>query len=225
MKFYLSLNQLMEGLETLGQSVQFLSSRALRISPRDARANRDLLDQCSAKLGEVSELLDKKIRVSKIALRNSGILYDLLDVFYRRTLHLAASSASLGADEKESIQCVWPLLSQAQKHYHQLAKTLFAATDLPVTLKLDAAAEYQNRSFPVILQDDSAFQREALKLLDRAVELFGEEADMAGTLEQTRKEMLETRRWMNRTFAVAKSEKLMENMVSDMAYHVANSPN
>ncbi len=58
MNFYFSLFELMETVDHLEKDIQHLASRALRISPRDARANRELLEQCEMKIRETRLLLN-----------------------------------------------------------------------------------------------------------------------------------------------------------------------
>ena len=78
MNFYFSLFQLIETVESLGRNVQHLASRALRISPRDARANRELLEKCELKLNEVRVLLNNKTHIRKIVLRKASYLFQYL---------------------------------------------------------------------------------------------------------------------------------------------------
>ena len=61
----------------MGRNVQHLAGRALRISPRDARANRELLEQCDIKISEVKVLLNNKTHISKITLRKAAILFQI----------------------------------------------------------------------------------------------------------------------------------------------------
>ena len=95
MNFYFSLFQLIETVESLGRNVQHLASRALRISPRDARANRELLEQCEMKINEVKVLLNNKTHISKITLRKAALLFQVLDLFYRRLLVLSSATATV----------------------------------------------------------------------------------------------------------------------------------
>jgi hypothetical protein len=194
MNFYFSLYQLIETVERLEQDVQHLAGRALRISPRDARANRELLEQCDSKLREVKVLLNNKTHISKITLRKAAILFQILEISYRRVVHLAGATGSVGHDDEDSIKAVWQLLSLAQKHYHSLVKTLFELTGIPVTLTLTAADAVPTHDFSTILQKESSYQQETLKLLERAIEVFGEEQELAEQLVQVRKELLETKK-------------------------------
>ncbi len=47
--------------------------------PRDARANRELLDQCDVKMREVKNLLNNKTHISKITLRKAALLFQILE--------------------------------------------------------------------------------------------------------------------------------------------------
>jgi len=199
MNFYFSLFQLIETVERLDQDVKHLASRALRISPRDARANRELLDQCEVKVREVKLLLNNKTHISKITLRKAAILFQILEITYRRVLHLAGATANVGHDDENSIKVIWQLLSMAQKHYQSLVKTLFDLTGIPVTLTLSAAAETPAHEFTGILQKEASYEQETLKLLERAIEVFGEEQELAEQLAQIRKELLESKKRMKHT--------------------------
>jgi hypothetical protein len=194
MNFYFSLYQLIETVERLEQDVQHLAGRALRISPRDARANRELLEQCDSKLREVKVLLNNKTHISKITLRKAAILFQILEISYHRVVHLAGATGSVGHDDEESIKVVWQLLSLAQKHYHSLVKTLFDLTGIPVTLTLTAADGNPVTEYSAILQKESSYQQETLKLLERAIEVFGEEQELAEQLVQVRKDLLESKK-------------------------------
>jgi len=215
MNFYFSLYQLIETVERLSQDVQHLASRALRISPRDARANRELLEQCESKMLEVKNLLNNKTHISKITLRKAAILFQILEISYRRMTHLAGATANVGPDDENSVKVVWQLLSLSQRHYQTLVKTLYELTGIPVSLNLVAPEENTSHDFPAILHKESAFQQETLKLLERAIEVFGEEQELAETLSSTRKELLDIKKRMKH-FSPA-PEKVESSTVSTAA--------
>ncbi len=196
MNFYFSLFQLIETVERLERDVQHLAGRALRISPRDARANRELLEQCESKMHEVKVLLNNKTHISKITLRKAALLFQILDIFYRRMLHLASALSNVGPDDENSMKAVWQMLSLAQAHYQALAKTLFELTGIPVSLNLTGTPEVAAHDLSAILQKEAAYQQEALKLLEKAIEVFGEEQDLAEQLAQVRKDLLEMKKRM-----------------------------
>jgi hypothetical protein len=109
---------------------------------------------------------------------------------------LAGATANVGHDDENSIKVIWQLLSMAQKHYQSLVKTLFDLTGIPVTLTLSGAAETPAHELAVILQKESSYEQETLKLLERAIEVFGEEQELAEQLAQIRKELLESKKRM-----------------------------
>ena len=193
MSFYLSLFQLIETVERLDQDIQHLTSRALRISPRDARANRELLEQSELKISQVKNLLHNKTHISKISLRKAAILFQILEISYRRLVHLAAATSNVGHDDEGSIKGVWQLLSLAQKHYQTLAKTIFDLTGIPVTLTVSNFGEAP-QGFETILQKEAAAQLETLKYLEKAIEVSGEETKLSEILVQMRKELLEAKK-------------------------------
>ncbi|HEY5040241.1 MAG TPA: hypothetical protein VIJ93_14340, partial [bacterium] len=194
MNFYFSLFQLIETVERLGRDVQHLAGRALRISPRDARANRELLDQCDIKMTEVKNLLNNKTHISKITLRKAAILFQILEISYRRMIHLAGATSNVGHDDENSIKAIWQLLSLAQRHYQTLVKTLFDLTGIPVTLSLNGSEEGAEHEIAAILNKESSYQLDTLKLLEKAIEVFGEEQELAEKLAQMRKDLLETKK-------------------------------
>lgn len=196
MNFYFSLFQLIETVDRLDQDVKHLAGRALRISPRDARANRELLDQCEGKVREVKLLLNNKTHISKITLRKAAILFQVLEISYRRVIHLAGATANVGHDDENSIKVVWQLLTMAQKQYQSLVKTLFDLTGIPVTLSLSGVEEAPAPGLTAILQKEASYEQETLKLLERAIEVFGEEQVLADQLAQIRKELLESKKRM-----------------------------
>ena len=194
MNFYFSLFKLMETVEHLEKDIQHLASRALRISPRDARANRELLEQCEMKIRETRLLLNNKTHISKITLRKASLLFQLLETYYQRVLHLSASTANLGLEDEVSVKSVWNLLSMAQRQYQGLVKTLFDLTGIPVTLTLDGSVQNGAHELADILQKEAGLQQDALKMLEKAIEVFGEEQELAEQLARDRKELLDTKR-------------------------------
>jgi hypothetical protein len=75
-------------------------------------------------------------------------------------------------------------------------KTLFDLTGIPVTLNLSGANEVASHDLPVVLQKESAYQQETLKHLEKAIEVFGEEQELADKLAVIRKELLEAKKRM-----------------------------
>jgi hypothetical protein len=213
MNFYFSLFQLIETVEGLQHDVEHLASRALRISPRDARANRELLDQCDAKMREVKNLLNNKTHISKITLRKAAILFQILDISYRRMMHLTAATANFTSDDDASVKVIWGFLSQAQAQYQMLVKTLFDLTGIPVTLNLSGANEVASHDLPVVLQKETTYQLETLKHLEKAIEVFGEEQELADKLVIMRKELLEAKKRMKHFAPRPVVEKVAEKAV------------
>lgn len=207
MNFYFSLFQLIETVERLQHDVEHLAGRALRISPRDARANRELLDQCDVKMREVKNLLNNKTHISKITLRKAALLFQILEVSYRRMTHLAAATANFGQDDENSVKVVWQLMAQAQTHYQVLVKTLYDLTGIPVSLNLTGAVEVASHDLNVVLQKEAAYQQETLKHLEKAIEVFGEEQELADKLAVIRKELLDSKKRMKH-IAPRRTEKV-----------------
>jgi hypothetical protein len=209
MNFYFSLFQLIETVERLDRDVKHLAGRALRISPRDARANRELLEQCETKLSEVKNLLNNKTHISKITLRKAALLFQILEISYQRMTRLAAATSSVGPEDDNSVKTIWQLLSLAQKHYQTLVKTLNEMTGISMALNLSGEAKNPAQDFSAVVKEESVLQQETLKHLERAIEVFGEEQELANTLANIRKELLEAKKRMKH-FAPAPSVEKLE---------------
>lgn len=210
MNFYFSLFQLIETVESLGRNVQHLASRALRISPRDARANRELLEQCEQKINEVKVLLNNKTHISKITLRKAAILFQVLDLFYQRLMALSTATTSVGQDDENSVKVLWQLIASAQKHYQVIVKTLFDLTGIPVTLTVTGHLTGQNdpTSIQALLQKEASLQQESLKQLEKAIEVFGEEQELADKLSAIRKDLLDMKKRFKQYLTPGVAEKI-----------------
>src|SRR5258708_33909656 len=84
----------------------------------------------------------------------------------------------------------------AQKHFKALVKEVFELTGIPGTLNLNGAEEDTTHGLSAILQKEASYQQETLKLLERAIEVFGEEQELADQLTQIRKDLLESKKRM-----------------------------
>jgi hypothetical protein len=206
MNFYFSLFQLIETVERMDREVKHLVGRVLRISPRDARANRELLDQCDAKIGEVKNLLNNKAHISKITLRKAAILYQILNVLHQRVLHLAGATSYIGHDDEGSVKATWQMLSMAERHFRTLVKTLHDITGMALQLPMEGAQE-PPADLATIIAKEASYQQEALKLLEKATEVFGEDQVLSAQLSQVRKELLESRKRMKHLPASLAHEK------------------
>ncbi|HVM31668.1 MAG TPA: hypothetical protein VMU88_00900 [bacterium] len=214
MNFYFSLFQLIETVERLNRDIQHLAGRALRISPRDARANRELLEQCETKLGEVKHLLNNKTHISKITLRKAALLFQILEVSYRRVMHLSGATSSVGLEDENSVKALWQLLSMAQRHYQTLVKTLNDMTGIPNSLVLHPDTEAPAPDFSGALKKEWALQQETLKQLERAIEVFGEEQELAETLSAIRKDLLEAKKRLKHAVPAEKAEAVPASAVA-----------
>jgi hypothetical protein len=196
MNFYFSFFQLTEDIDRIEQNINYLAGKALRISPRDARANRELLEQCGSRITEIKHLLNTKTHISKITLRKSSILFQLVQLFYQRLINLTTVVSSIGAEDEESMKCVWQLIGTAQRHYQILIKALYGLTGIPVEILFPSELVESFQSMEGFLKNESHFQQEALKLLERSLEIFGEDQELSDTLILLRKELLEIRKRM-----------------------------
>jgi hypothetical protein len=188
MSFYFSLFQIIDSVERLSKDIQLLTSHALRIGPRDARANRELLENCQIKLAEVEKVLNNKTHISKITLRKAALLYQVVVISWRRVARL---SAAAGVVEAQDSHGIWGLLGAAQKHYQVLVKALTEQTGVAPTINLEAEAA---TNLATVLKQEFADQGEILKHLDKAVEVFGEEQGLLETLMGIRKDLQDLRK-------------------------------
>jgi hypothetical protein len=99
------------------------------------------------------------------------------------------------------------MLSLAQRHYQDLVKTLFELTGIPVALTLNGSQEASAHELSSILQKESAYQQESLKLLEKAIEVFGEEQELADQLTLVRKDLLEIKKRMKHFSTAHPAEK------------------
>ena len=123
---------------------------------------------------------------------------------------------------KNSVKAVWQLQALAQKHYQIVVHTLFELTGIPVTLALDASREYGARDFNSVIQDEAVCHQEALKLLEKAIEVFGEEQELADKLVLMRKEILEIKKRMKHFSPVPAVEKA-EPVMAPVSAAIASS--
>jgi hypothetical protein len=196
MNFYLLFYQLIENTERLEGEAKYLASHALSTSPRDGHANRSLLEQCGDLLHGVKELLNSKAHISKVQLRRTAILFQILETAHRRVLRLAGASVP---QDESSITAIWGLLRQAQGDYWALRTALYERMGVPINLNLPE--EDGDFSFLDILQTESVFQEELLNLIEKGIEVFDEESGVAGQLVLVRKGLLEARRNVKRLLA------------------------
>jgi hypothetical protein len=192
MSFYFSLYQIIEGVERLLKEVQHLSARALRISPRDARTNRELLETCETKLTEVRKILTSKSHISKVTLRKASFLFQILEVNYRRMVHLAASTSTVDESDDKAVKGVWQLLNLAQKHYRMTLDNVDGLTGIPASVALQGETGPPVSGFSAVIRKELDYQVETSKLLDKAV--LGEEESLADKLGEMRKDLIESRR-------------------------------
>ncbi len=201
MNFYFTIYQMIESSERLEGGMKDLAAHALSASPRDGQTNRALLEQCGQMLGVVKELLNTKAHISKVQLRRTAILFQMLEIAHQRVLHLAGAAVP---DDESSVDDLWGLLCQAKKDYRDLRVSLGERMGVPVALELPG--ENPDHGFGETLQKEAAFQEEMLKLIERAVEVFGEERELTDQLALMRKGLLESRKNVKRLLVKLASE-------------------
>lgn len=208
MNFYYSMYQLIESVDQMEKDVQHLAGGALHSSPRDAMANRKLLEECIAKMREAKNILHNKTHINKVMLHKPSVLFQVLEANYRRVLHLSGAASNAGSgDDEDCMKAIWQLLSLARDHYQTILKSINELTGVPVSLSLSGVEEKTGQGLSEVLQKELGYQMETLKLLEKAIEVSGGELDLAETLVQMRKELIDAkRRLKNQTLAAEKAE-------------------
>jgi hypothetical protein len=85
---------------------------------------------------------------------------------------------------------------------------------------LNGAEELPVHELPLILQKETTYQQEALKLLEKAIEVFGEEQELADKLAVVRKDLLEAKKRMKHFGAphpVEKTETAAQSIVPSLS--------
>lgn len=193
MNFYFSLNQLIDTVDGLEQSVRSIASRALRISPRDALANRELLERCDTHLGEVKRLLQDKTHISRTALNKVGMFFEVMVISHRRMVNLAGVVDDPGLNGEGRLAVI-QLLALAQKHYRTLVREIAGQTGIPVVHQ-DAAWDLEPalEGFSALVQE-AADQQKSLNLLERALKSADGDIGWMDPLQQVRRELLEAKK-------------------------------
>lgn len=194
MSFYFALYQILETMDRLAHDLKSVAGRALRISPRDARANREILESAGERLRDVRKVLSDKPHISKIALRKASLLHQLVELSYRRLLYLNAAVSHVGPDDEGAVKTLWQLVAGAQLQFRDLARTLSEHTGLSVAVVLDGTEEMPSGGFAAILKRDLAFQSAIVKQIEKAAEVFGEEVSLVEHLGKVRMRLLDSRR-------------------------------
>lgn len=193
MGFYFALYQILETIDRLTAEAKSLAGRTLRLGPKDARANRELLERAADQLKETRKLFSDKAPVSKVALRKAALLQQLVELAHRRFLFLAGALSSIGMDDEEARKALWHSLERAQKNFRQLVALLREYSGLSVALVLDVVEE-KPKQVSDLFKRDLAFQNEIVRNLEKAIEIYGEEMGLVDALSALRKEFLETRK-------------------------------
>ncbi|HJT23814.1 MAG TPA: hypothetical protein VJ873_04520 [bacterium] len=206
MNFYVSISQLLQTIEGLEKNFGFLAERAFRISPRDSRANREILEHCASKMEEAKELLEDNGHISKITLRHASLLLQLFRLSFLRMSHLASATLAFEGDGGEPAKAVQPLFLTASRHFTLLKEVLSDLTGIPLSLELHGAGDKKDQGLDVFQREES-YQQLSLSLLDKAIEIFDEEPELLETLAAIRQDLVETRKKIKRLTTVMPARK------------------
>ncbi len=201
MNFYFLFYQLMETAGKLEEGARYLAAHSLRLSPSGSQANRVLLEECGKSFGDVRKLMFSKSHISKVQLRRTAVIFQIMEIAHRRVLNLAAISFP---GEGKSIEAIWWFLHQAQRDYRTLRTALSERMGSTVLVALpDTDSE---REIGIILQKESALREEMIKQLERGIEIFDEERELTDQLALIRKNLIESRKHMKQ-FVTARAEE------------------
>jgi hypothetical protein len=191
MNYYFLFYQLMETTDRLEKEARYLADHSLSLSPRDGQANRDLLEDCGERIGEGKKMMYAKSRIRKVQLRRTAVAFQILKMAHQRVLNLAGTS--FPANEN-SAKTLWGFLFQAQKDLQNLQTAFSAMAGMSVEVRLPNIAA--DRSFTLVLKNESLIREEMIKQIERGIEIFDEEREFTDQLAVIRKNLIEARRNM-----------------------------
>lgn len=192
MNYYFLFYQMMETTDRLEAEIRYLTDHSLSLSPREGQANRDLLEHCGERIGEVKKTMFAKSRVSKVQLRRTAVAFQILEMAHQRVLNLAGTP--FPADENQA-KAVWEFLHQAQRDLRHLQAAFTERAGMPV---VSLPAVGADRSFTLVLKNESLIREEMIKQIERGIEIFDEEREFTDQLALIRGNLIEARRKMKR---------------------------
>jgi hypothetical protein len=208
MNFYFLFYQLMETAGRMEKGAWYLAAHSLRLSPKDGQANRVLLEESGKKFGDIRKLMFSKSHISKVQLRRTAVIFQILEIAHQRVLNLAGISFP---GEGKSIEAIWWFLRQAQRDYQTIRSALSERMGSTVLVALpDTDVE---RKVSVILQKESELREEMIKQLERGIEIFDEERELTDQLALIRKNLIESRRHMKQ-LVTARAEEADRTLLS-----------
>lgn len=191
----------METAGRLEEGAGYLVAHSLRLSPKDGQANRGLLEESGKRFGDIRKLMFSKSHISKVQLRRTAVIFQILEIAHQRVLNLAGISFP---GEGKSIEAIWWFLHEAQRDYQTIRAALSERMGSTVLVKLPDTGK--EREVGVILQKESALREEMIKQIERGIEVFDEERELTDKLALIRKNLIESRKHMKQ-FMTARAEK------------------
>jgi len=183
-----------------------LAERSFRISPRDARANREILEQCAAKVEDMRNLLEENAHLSKVALRHSSLLLQIFHISFLRMLHLASASQNFEEEEPDTAKSLQAFFPMALRHFNRLKQLLSDLAGIPLVLEVQSQ-EDEARTALEVFQKEESYQQSSIGLLDKAVEYFDEDPELQGLLVTIRQDLVESRKKIRRLLMVSVPSK------------------
>ncbi|SRR5579871_1040152 len=197
MNFYVSIAQLLQTAEGMEKNLGFLAERAFRISPRDSRANREILELCTDKLTEARKLLGENPHLGKTPLRHATLLLQIFRLSFRRMCHLAIAVADPEGGSEDEARAIQSLFATASHHFKLLKQVLLDLAGVALVLEIDGS-DVKNGSDLGTFQVEETDLRESLASLEKAIEIFDEEPVLLDALVFIRQELLEARKRIRR---------------------------
>lgn len=201
MNFYFLFYQLMESAGRLEEGAWNLAAHSLRLSPSNGQSNRALLEECGKRSGDIRKLMFSKSQISKVQLRRTAIIFQILEIAHQRVLNLAGISYP---EKGKSMEAIWWFLHEAQRDYQTIHGALSERMGSAVLMRLpDRGAEKEER---IILQKESALREEMIKQIEKGIEVFDEERELTDKLALIRRNLIESRKHMKQ-FVAARRDK------------------
>lgn len=197
MNFYFSIAQLIKSAGYLENNLNDLAARAFRISPRNARANRILLEKCAFKSRELRKSMEGEFKINKITLRRTTLLFQLFHLSLYRMMNLGEALSGPEESDGEISKVVRELFPVARSHFKVLKKSLAGLSEIPQILELEETANDSEEDYGV-LQRDEFHRQKLISVTEKAIKVYGEEHQLLESLYLLRSELLEARKILQR---------------------------
>ena len=199
MEFYVSPYQLTFVLDGLQHGLQQMAGRAFRISPRNAKANHDIFNQCVQRTQELENMIVVKIDCDKKLLKRTALLFKALEITHQRLILLSCGVEAGFGEEKISVSSIEQLLGQASRHFRLLGETLSERAGMPINLTLPVWIETEVRSLPTLKKKEEILRKEILQILEKVLEYYEHDRTLTDKVLLIRRDILDSNRVLKHT--------------------------